>query len=76
MGPKYLLMLFSQSKELFKDTKTRIKSRKDPFTNSGNVLMELASSRWIERIILFGSEEKSKIDGALLNDDEENEYEV
>jgi hypothetical protein len=38
--------------------------------------MELASSRWIERIILFGSEEKSKINEALLNDDEENEYEV
>ncbi|CEG64294.1 hypothetical protein RMATCC62417_01292 [Rhizopus microsporus] len=56
--------------------KTRIKSKKDPFTNSGNVLIKLASSRWIERAALFGNEDKIKAGEILLDDDEENEYEV
>ncbi|CEJ01136.1 hypothetical protein RMCBS344292_15172 [Rhizopus microsporus] len=56
--------------------KTRIKSRKDPFINSSNVLIELASSRWIERVALFGNEDKIKAGEILLDDDEETEYEV
>ena len=56
--------------------KARTKSRKDPFTNSSNVLIELVSSRWIERAALFGNEDKIKASKVLLDDDEENEYEI
>ncbi|RCH88777.1 hypothetical protein CU097_009597 [Rhizopus azygosporus] len=43
---------------------------------SSNVLIELASSRWIERVALFGNEDKIKAGEILLDDDEETEYEV
>lgn len=75
LGPMPSYAAFSIERTI-QEYKTRIKSRKDPFTNSGNVLIELASSRWIERAALFGNEDKIKAGEVLLDDDEENEYEV
>ena len=75
LGPMPSYAAFSIERTI-QEYKTRIKSRKDPFTNSGNVLIELASSRWIEHAALFGNEDKIKAGEALLDDDEENEYEV
>ncbi|CEG72517.1 hypothetical protein RMATCC62417_08065 [Rhizopus microsporus] len=51
-----------------------MKSRKDLTTNSGSVLLELASLHWVE--CMTAAESKEKTDEILLNDNEEIEYEV
>ncbi|CEJ03515.1 hypothetical protein RMCBS344292_17496 [Rhizopus microsporus] len=51
-----------------------MKSRKDPTTNSGNVLLELASLHWIE--CMAAAKIKEKTGEILLDDNEEIEYEV
>ena len=54
--------------------KSRAGSRKSPTTNSGNVLLELASLHWVE--CMAAAEGKEKADEVLLDNDKEIEHEV